>query len=101
MVSLVVLLKSVARLMSKKVKSRREEFNELLRDSSTQQLKNKIDDLESTPKFLRTRSWRRPINKLKKTIKQRKLGQEAVGAKGGGMIGKNKVIKGYKKGGKI
>lgn len=87
--------------MSKKVKSRREEFNELLRDSSTQQLKNKIDDLESTPKFLRTRSWRRPINKLKKTIKQRKLGQEAVGAKGGGMIGKNKVIKGYKKGGKI
>ena len=87
--------------MSKKVKSRREEFNELLRDGSMQQLQNKIGDLENTPKFLRTRSWKRPINKIKKTIKQRKSAQEAVGAKGGGMIGKNKVIKGYKKGGKI
>ena len=99
MVSLVVLLKSVARVMSKKVKSRREEFNELLRDGSMQQLQNKIGDLENTPKFLRTRSWKRPINKIKKTIKQRKSAQEAVGAKGGGMIGKNKIIKGYKKGG--
>ena len=27
--------------------------------------------------------------------------KEAVGRKGGGMIGKNKIIKGYKKGGKI
>ena len=85
--------------MPKKVKSNSQEFNELLRDGSTKQLQNKLDDLENAPKFLRRTG--RSINKLKKTIKQRKLGQEAIGAKGGGMIGKNKIIKGYKKGGKI
>ena len=38
-------------------------------------------------------------NKREKRDKIRN--KEAVGAKGGGMIGKNKIIKGYKKGGKI
>ncbi len=75
-----------------------QEKNKLLH-SSTEALKKERRDRKNSPFKLRTDVY--GDIKIPREIKERKLGQEAIGAKGGGLIGKNKVIQGYKKGGQV
>jgi len=75
-----------------------QEKNKLLH-SSTEDLKKERIARKNAPFRPRTDVY--GDIKIPREIKERMLGQEAVGARGGGMIGKNKVIQGYKKGGQV
>ena len=79
--------------------SRQEMRRTRLRDSSTKELKKEKQERQNAPFKPRT-DWYGSVD-LPTEIKQRELGQEAIGAKSGGVIGKNKTTKGYKKGGKV
>ena len=70
-----------------------------LRDSSTEELKKEKQELKNTRFKPRTDVY--GSIDLPNEIKQRELGQEAIGAKSGGVIRKNKTTKGYNTGGKV
>ena len=70
-----------------------------LRHSSTEELKKEKQERQNAPFKPRT-DWYGSVD-LPTEIKQRELGQEAIGAKSGGVIGKNKTTKGYNTGGKV